>query len=131
MATHSQLAEYEQLKEEHDNTVASVERQLEQTLPTAKALLAVALENGGLRAKDQTVVTRRTKAPPVVPLDITRREGFDPSNPAKVLSDEERRRLPEASLVVDAMRDYVDLTLRLLNQRPPQVTRYGVTGGSI
>lgn len=131
MTTISQLHEYERLKEEHDKKLALVEGELEQVLPAAKAQLAVALRISELRAEHQPVATRRKKVLLVVPLDITRREGFDHSNPAKVLSDEERRHLPEASLVVDALRDYVDLTLRLLNQRPPQKTRNGVNGGSI
>ena len=129
MATYSQITEYKKLREDYDEKLALIVRRLERALPTAKAQLAVVLGNGELRAEDEPVVTGRTKAPPVVPLDITQREGFDPNNPAKVLSDEERRRLPGASLVVDSMRDYIDLTLRLSNQRPPQVTRHGVTRG--
>ena len=130
MAINSQLDEYYRCEKEHNDEVALVKKKLEQAIPTAKAQLAVSLSRGEHKVDALPVVTGRRNAP-TKPLDITLRKGFEPSNPAIVLSSEERRRLPDASLVVDALQAYMDLTLRLLNQRRPRVSKHGVTKGSI
>ena len=116
MATKAQLDEYDRLEKEFDDEVAVLKIRRGQALPRARAQLAAAI------SRDESVQP-----------DITSREGFDAENPTAVLTPIEHDRLPEATLVVNALRDYIDLTLTLKDARGPQVSRsgYGVAPGNI
>ena len=113
MATGAQLRTYEVNRREHGEKVAAVEQHVRQALPVAAVQLAAALEAG-----DELQ-------------DVTLREGFDPAEPSNVLTPSELHRLPSATLVVDAIANYINGTLRLQNQTGPRVHGGVVTQGRI
>lgn len=96
MANGNQLKAYR----ERMKGVAVVAEGITHILPGACAQLAAAIAGEG------NVVA-----------DITKRDGFDPNDPAAVLTGAERSRLAEATLVVDAIRDYVDGVIWLERER--------------
>jgi hypothetical protein len=114
MATGSQLSEHGRLKKKYDDEVAEVTKQLKQTLPRAVVQLAATLEGSSWNNRD-----------------VTQRPGFDPDDPDKSLTVGEARQLEQANLVIDALREYVDLTLRLQNRHGPQVRGNDATPGRV
>lgn len=103
MATREQLKDYDDFEREHEKAVEAVKADVERSLSLARAQLAASID--GSR--------------PVS--DITTRDGFDPDHPERVLLFSEISRLPEATVIVDALRGYVSGTLRLMNARGPRV----------
>ena len=106
----------EQLRREHGEKVAAVKLEQNRTLLRAGVQLAATL------AKDDQV--KRV-------VDVSRRRGFDPDNPADILTEVELRHLPGAILVINAIKDSLDLALRLENQETPRVTGGGVYQGGV
>lgn len=104
MATRAQLREHDELKKEHKEAVEAVNTNVERSLSIARAQLAASIAS-----------TRDVSA------DITERDGFDPDHPENVLTSSEVTRLTEATVIVNALRDYVSGTLRLQSSRGPFV----------
>jgi len=117
MATGAQLDEYDRLEKRHEAREAAVKQRLGQALPRAAAQLAVALASEGF-----------TDGPPK---DLSDRKGFNADSPSDSLNKKELLRLPEATLVINALQEYVDLTLRLGNQERPRVSGGGVSPGHL
>ncbi len=116
MATRAQLEEHGQKKQEFEARVADVERTRAQALPRAEAQLAVIATDRAFRGE---------------PTDISEREGFDPANPADVLTPDEALNLADSKLVVDSLKSYIDTTFRLQNKVAPRVYGNMVSSGRI
>jgi len=117
MATGAELDEYDRLEKKHKKKVREAKQKLGQALPRAAAQLAVTIASEGF-----------TDGPPK---NLSDREGFNPDSPADSLNKKELQRLPEAMLVIDALHEYIDLTLRLANKKGPRVSGGWVSPGHV